>query len=263
MNPKPPVFDFSESVVVVTGAGGGLGRAIAVRFAERGASVVVHCHRNRSGADQTAGLVRNAGGSALVVQADLTTVDGTTDDGPESVMAATVEQFGRVDVLVNNAGVYPVTPMMEMSIAEWRAVVAANLDSAFGCTQAAARRMGEQGRGAIVNIASIEGSSPAHGHSHYNAAKAGVIMLTRSSALELGPKGIRVNCVSPGLMDRQGLEEAWPEGVASWKRAAPLGRTGAPHEVADACLFLASDTAAWITGANLVVDGGASCRPLF
>ena len=88
-------------------------------------------------------------------------------------------------------------------------------------------------------------------------------MLTRSSALELGPRGIRVNCVSPGLIDREGLGDAWPEGVASWNRAAPLGRTGAPHEVADACLFLASDSAAWITGANLVVDGGASCRPVF
>ncbi|TVR03842.1 MAG: SDR family oxidoreductase [Spirochaetaceae bacterium] len=258
MNPSPTPFDFSNATVVVTGAGAGLGRAIALRFAAGGASVVVHCNRNRGGADETAALVRDAGGSALVVQADL-----TGDEGPEALMVATEKQFGRVDVLVNNAGIYPVTPLMELTSSEWRAVMAANLDSTFACIQAAARRMIAQGRGAIVNIASVEGSTPARGHSHYNAAKAGIIMLTRSSALELGPEGIRVNCVSPGLISRDGLEEAWPEGVASWNRAAPLGRTGAPHEVADACLFLASASAAWITGANLVVDGGASCRPIF
>ncbi len=256
MNPTP--FDFSQTTVVVTGAGAGLGRAIALRFAAAGSSVVVHCNRNRAGADETAAQIHDAGGAALVVQADL-----TSDDGAEALIAAAVERFGRVDVLVNNAGVYPVTPLMELTATEWRSVVAANLDSAFACTQAAARRMMAQGRGAIVNIASIEGSTPARGHSHYNAAKAGVIMLTRSSALELGPSGIRVNCVSPGLIGREGLEDAWPEGVASWKQAAPLGRTGPPHEVADACLFLASSSAAWITGANLVVDGGASCRPVF
>jgi NAD(P)-dependent dehydrogenase (short-subunit alcohol dehydrogenase family) len=110
--------------------------------------------------------------------------------------------------------------------------------------------------GAIVNISSIEGLQPAFLHSHYAASKAAVIMHTRAAALELGPSGIRVNCVSPGLIDAPGLDTAWPDGVARWHAAAPLGRLGEPADVADAVLFLASPAARWISGANLVVDGG-------
>jgi NAD(P)-dependent dehydrogenase (short-subunit alcohol dehydrogenase family) len=114
-----------------------------------------------------------------------------------------------------------------------------------------------QGRpGAIVNIASIESENPAPQHSHYSAAKAAVVMYTRTAALELGGKGIRVNCVSPGLIWREGLDRDWPEGVNAYLQAVPLGRLGQPDDVADACLFLASSAARWITGANLIVDGG-------
>ena len=110
--------------------------------------------------------------------------------------------------------------------------------------------------GAIVNISSIEGLQPAFDHSHYAASKAAVIMHTRAAALELGPSGIRANCVSPGLIEAPGIEEAWPEGVARWHAAAPLHRLGTPADVADAVLFLVSPAARWISGANLVVDGG-------
>jgi NAD(P)-dependent dehydrogenase (short-subunit alcohol dehydrogenase family) len=108
----------------------------------------------------------------------------------------------------------------------------------------------------IVNISSIEGIQPANNHSHYAASKAAVIMHTRAAALELGQAGIRVNCVSPGLIDVAGLDQAWPDGVARWRAAAPLGRLGTPSDVADAVLFLASPAARWISGANIVVDGG-------
>jgi NAD(P)-dependent dehydrogenase (short-subunit alcohol dehydrogenase family) len=152
-----------------------------------------------------------------------------------------------------------------MSEEEWDRVVDTNLKSVFLGTQAAARQMKGQDPpgGAIVNIASIEGESPAPLHSHYNAAKAGVIMHTRAAALELGPHGIRVNSVSPGLIWRPGIEEDWPEGVEHWQQAAPLTRLGRPEDVADACLFLASPAARWITGANLRVDGGVLSRPAF
>jgi NAD(P)-dependent dehydrogenase (short-subunit alcohol dehydrogenase family) len=143
-------------------------------------------------------------------------------------------------------------------------VVDASLKSVFLCTQAAARLMVERGiQGAIVNIASIEAESPEPDHSHYDAAKAGVLMHTRSAAFELAPHGIRVNAVSPGLIWQPGIEESWPEGVARWQAAAPLQRMGFSEDVADACLFLASPAARWITGVNLRVDGGVMVRPGF
>jgi 3-oxoacyl-[acyl-carrier protein] reductase len=148
--------------------------------------------------------------------------------------------------------------MHGMSEADWRAVIDANLTSVHLMSQAAARRMAAQAPqgGAIVNIASIEATNPAPGHAHYGAAKAAVVMHTRSAAAELGRHGIRVNCVSPGLIDREGLAEAWPAGVRRYLDAAPLGRLGLPTDIADACLFLASPAARWITGVELVVDGG-------
>jgi NAD(P)-dependent dehydrogenase (short-subunit alcohol dehydrogenase family) len=121
---------------------------------------------------------------------------------------------------------------------------------------AAAQMIQRRNGGAIVNISSIEGLQPAFGHSHYTTSKAAVLMYTRSSALELGRYGIRVNAVAPGLIDKEGLAEAWPEGVARWQAACPLGRLGTPEDIGDAVLFLISDAARWVTGATLVVDGG-------
>ena len=148
-----------------------------------------------------------------------------------------------------------------LTAADWRAVVEANLAGAFGTVQAAAAGAGRDGGGSITLVASIEGSRPARGHAHYASAKAGVIMLARSAALEYGPAGIRVNTVSPGLIERPGLDEQWPDGVRRWRRAAPLGRLGRAAEVGDACVFLASPLARWITGHDLVVDGGMGVAP--
>src|SRR5574340_713738 len=182
----------------------------------------------------------------------------------ERLMTETVAALGSLDILVNNAGSYPVSPLLEMSEEQWDSVITANLRSVHLCTQAAARQMMRQGRGgAIINIASIEAENPAPQHSHYNAAKAGVVMYTRAAAQELGRNGIRVNAVSPGLIWRQGIEQAWPQGVNAYLRAVPLGRLGLPDDVADACLFLASPAARWITGANLLVDGGVLSHRVF
>jgi len=138
-------------------------------------------------------------------------------------------------------------------------VLAANLDSAFFVTRRVAASWQEQG-GAIVNVAAIEGLDPAVGHAHYASSKAALIMFTRAAALEYGANGIRVNAVSPGLIDRDGLADEWPDGVARWLERVPLGRVGTPNDVADAVLFLLSPAARWISGANLVVDGGMSAQ---
>ena len=142
-------------------------------------------------------------------------------------------------------------------------MLATNVQGPFRLMQLFARGVTEAGIGdaSIVNIASIEGSWPAIGHSHYATSKSALIMATRAAALELGKHGIRVNSVSPGLVNREGLEHDWPEGVERWRRAAPLGRLGEPEDVANAVAFLASPAADWITGHDLVIDGGVSVAP--
>ena len=250
----PPVgtlFDFEGRTVVVTGVSAGIGHGIAQRFADAGASLVLHCRHDRTWAEV---LAEELGGRATVVVGDL--LEPGVADG---VATAAMDVFGRLDAWVSNAGVQPVAGLLEMDEDEFAAVVAGNLATTFHSTRAAAARLVEGG--AIVNVASIEAFQPAVGHSHYSAAKAAVVAHTRAAALELGPSGIRVNAVAPGLIDRRGLDEAWPEGVARWEAACPLGRLGQPEDVGDACLFLASPAARWITGAVLVVDGGVLARP--
>ncbi|MEU0741364.1 SDR family oxidoreductase [Streptomyces sp. NPDC006134] len=244
-------------VALVTGAGGGIGRGIALRFAEEGAAVAVHCRTAVEAARDVAARVRELGGRAVVLRADLTGEDACR----RLVREAADWGGGRLTALVNNAGVQPVRELPGMTAAQWREVVDTNLTSVFACTQAAAEVMRDGGGGTITHIASIEASAPAPAHAPYCASKAAVVMHARSAALEYGPWGIRVNTVSPGLIDREGLAEAWPEGVRRWRRAAPTGRLGRPEDVGDACVFLASRLASWVTGHDLVVDGGVSARP--
>jgi NAD(P)-dependent dehydrogenase (short-subunit alcohol dehydrogenase family) len=162
--------------------------------------------------------------------------------------------------VVAAAGVQPVADLPGMGVDTWRHVLDANATGAFATVQAAAAVLDGSG-GSITLVASIEGTQPARAHAHYAASKAATIMLARSAALEYGRAGIRVNTVSPGLIHRAGLEDDWPEGVRSWERAAPLGRLGESSDVGDACVFLASPMARWITGHDLVVDGGMSAVP--
>ena len=227
----------------MTGATGGIGAGIAARLAANGARVLRHYH-TRPPEDA----------EVLTAQADL-----REPAEVDRLLDFAVDRLGGLDIVVNNAGVQPVRPLAELTLADWQAVFAGTLDSAFLVTQAAAKRMVDGG--SIINIGSIEGTLPAVGHAHYASAKAALLMHTKAAALEYGPHGIRVNAVSPGLIARPGLSEAWPEGVRSWVSRAPLGRLGTPEDVGDACAFLASDQARWITGQNLVVDGGMSVRP--
>lgn len=248
MTPTPDVHDLlslAGEKVLVTGASGNIGGGIARRLAEAGAEIVVHFHRDKASATS---LVEELG-SGTIIQADLGDADAV-----DAMFAAS-----RPTMVVNNAAAQPVQTLDTMRFDDWRAMMSANLDGAFLVTQRAARSWKGVG-GVIVNIGSIEGIDPAAGHAHYATSKAGVIMFSRAAALEYGPSGIRVNCVSPGLIDSDGLADAWPDGVSRWQDKAPLGRLGTPKDVADAVLFLLSPAARWISGINLVVDGGMSAQ---
>lgn len=246
------MLDLTGKVVIVTGATGVIGTGIVRRFVGAGASVLAH---TKSG--DIAGALTEFGDTVAAFQADLTDADG-----PGATIAAAVTAFGRVDRLVNNAGIQTLAPFEDLSDEDWSEMIDTNLTAVHRITQAAAGRMRDQGDGgAIVHIASIEGSQPAPLHGHYATAKAGVIMHARAAALSYGSDDIRVNTVSPGLIDQPGLDEAWPEGIARWQHAAPLRRLGKPEDVGDACLFLCSDLARWITGTNLIVDGGVLTHP--
>lgn len=249
------LLDFTGRVVIVTGASQGIGRGIAERFGSAGASVAVHY---RSGRDDASAIAASME-TAVAVGGDL-----RDPDAVENVFSTVENALGPVDVLINNAGIYPLHSLLDAPPDAWQDVVNANLLTTHLSTQRAARSMRSRGAsGAIVNVASIEGVRPAPLHSHYNAAKGGVLMYTQSAALELGEHGIRVNAVSPGLIWREGIEQAWPDGVARFGQRAPLKRLGRPEDIADACLFLAGDGARWITGANLVVDGGVLAATAF
>ncbi|AIA04434.1 SDR family NAD(P)-dependent oxidoreductase [Streptomyces noursei] len=248
--------DLTGHVVLVTGASGGIGRGIAVRFAAAGAAVVVHYRAGGAAARELVGEIERGGGSALALHAEL-----GVEEECRRLVAEAAAWRGRLTGLVNNAGVQPVQDLAGMSLADWRAVADPTVHSVFACTQAAVPVLRAAGGGSVTHIASIEADRPAPGHAHYCAAKAAVVMHARAAALEYGPYGIRVNTVSPGLIERPGLAEDWPEGVRRWQRAVPTGRLGRAEDVGDACVFLASPMASWITGHDLVVDGGVSARP--
>jgi len=234
-------------VIVVTGAAGGIGAAIVDRLGAAGAHVVAVARY------ESDGLFPDGGSPVLVDLCD--------SDAPAEIVEAATSAHGAIDGLVNCAAIQPVIDFTSMSDADWQHVIDTDLTAAHRLTRAVADSMISSGlRGSIVHIASIEGSRPAAGHSHYSVAKAGLVMHAKAAALELGRHGIRVNSISPGLIERPGIDSDWPEGVAAWKDRAPLGRLGTGRDVAEACLFLLSDVTDWITGTDLVVDGGMSTR---
>ncbi len=239
------LLDLSDTVVLVTGSSSGIGAGIARRLHEAGASVVVHCVSNRAGAEA---LAEKLNSRVHVVQGDV-------QRDAERLCLESIAAFGKLDALVNNAGIQPVTPYLELSQSDISEMLRVNVQGVMEISSAAAKHMLKNG-GSIVNISSIEGLQPAFNHSHYATSKAAVLMHTRASALELGKHGIRVNAVAPGLIDREGLEEAWADGVHRWRESCPLERLGTTEDVADAVLFLISKASRWVTGATLAVDGG-------
>ncbi|HUG84717.1 MAG TPA: SDR family oxidoreductase [Euzebya sp.] len=231
-------------VVIVTGTGGGIGAGIAEAFRDAGALVVAHHRRTPP-----------PPGVALAFAGDL------TDHGTVGQLVdAAITTFGRLDVVVNNAGLQDLAAFDHTSHDDlWQRMWQTNVRAVHRLTRRAAASMAVGG--SIIHIASIEATTPAPDHAAYAVSKAALVMHAKAAALELGPRGIRVNAVSPGLVDRPGLAADWPEGVDRWHAAAPLGRLVTPQDVAAACLFLASPAAGAITGIDLAVDAGVSVHP--
>ena len=241
-----------DRVAIVTGASQGIGRAVAIELAKVGAHVVV-CSRRLPELEGVAEAVRAQGRRALAVACDVG--DAAQVD---RAVARTVEAFGRVDLLVNNAGYRIRAPLEDLPRAEWDAMVATNLTGVFLFCQAAGRVMIRQRGGKIVNVTSVAGRTGARGMAAYAAAKAGAAVLTQSLGAEWAKYGILVNAVAPGPVETEGVLEVWktPAMIAQAARDVPLQRLGRPEEIAWAVVFVASDEANFMTGETLYVSGG-------
>ncbi|HLE77804.1 MAG TPA: 3-oxoacyl-[acyl-carrier-protein] reductase [bacterium] len=238
-------------VAVVTGASGGLGRAIALALAKDGAAVAVHYGTNRDAAEQVVSDITTRGGRAISVQGDL-----TASEPAQRIMAAAKDALGGVHILVNNAGITKDTLLLRMRDEDWEAVLAANLSATFYCTKAALREMLRQRGGRIVNMTSVAAQLGPAGQANYAASKAGIIGFTKAVAREVGSRGITVNAVAPGFIAVGMTDRLPPEVVNTYVEQVPLGRAGKPEEVAAVVAFLASDDAAYITGQVIHVNGG-------
>jgi len=240
----------SGKVVLVTGASRGIGRAIAEALAAAGAAVVLGA-RDEAKLAQAVDAIVSAGGRASAVSLDV-----CHRESVDAALAAVLQRHGRIDGLVNNAGITRDNLLLRMKAEDWEAVLATNLTGVYHCTQAALRPMLKQRSGRIVNVSSVVGITGNAGQANYAASKAGVIGFTKSIAREVASRAITVNAVAPGFIDTEmtaAMTDKAKEAVAS---SIPMGRVGKPEDVAGAALFLLSDAAAYVTGQVLGVDGG-------
>jgi len=247
--------ELAGKVALVTGGARNIGRAIAHELARGGAAVLVNARSSRTEAEQTVAEIRAAGGRAAVLLADV-----TDPAAVQAMVEAGLREFGRLDMLVNNAAVRAETEFAEMAFNEWRRVLSSILDASFLCAQACLPHLARAGAGSIVNIGGLTAHTGAAGRAHVVAAKAGIAGLTRALAVELAPRGITVNCVVPGTIDTvRGLPGA-PERPPPRQGLPPLGRRGTPEEIAGAVRFLCGPGARYITGETLHVNGGGYMR---
>ena len=244
--------ELAGKVAIVTGAGQGMGYAVAHRLAAAGASLVVN-DVNAAAAEQTAAALRAAGHTALAVPGDV-----ASSEEVRGIVAATLDRYGGIHILINNAGVLRPTAVIDIEEAEWDLVVNVNLKGTYLCSRAVLPAMREAGWGRIVNFSSTAGKNVSTvGGAHYTAAKAGVLGFTRHLAKEAAPYGITVNAVCPGLIDTEMVRATISdEQTSAYAASFPIARLGAPEEVAELVAFIASDRAAYITGASLDINGG-------
>ena len=242
-------IDLTGKVAIVTGASRGIGRQTALTLAGAGAAVVL---TSRGDASQSvAAEVEAAGGTALPLAADVADADAV-----QRVVEATLARFGRIDVLVNNAGITRDQLLLRMKRDDWDAVLATNLTGTFLCTQAVLKTMVKQRSGRVISISSVVGQSGNPGQTNYAATKAGIIGFSKALAREVASRAITVNVVAPGLIDTDMTRDISTDAQANWASSIPLGRLGTPEDVAAAVCFLASDAAGYITGQVLAVNGG-------
>lgn len=235
--------------VFITGASGGIGSALALAFAQAGYGVALNCHTNRDAALRLAERIRFQGGSAGVYPGDV-----SREEDVEAMFSAAERELGFLNVLVNNAGVDWKGLFTDMTLAQWNRVMEVNLTGAFLCCRRALPPMIRKKQGSIINISSIWGQEGASCEAAYSASKAGLIGLTQALAREEGPSGIRVNCIAPGVIGTKMNADLSPEDLTALCEETPLGRIGAPEEVAKAALFLVENE--FITGQTLGVNGG-------
>jgi 3-oxoacyl-[acyl-carrier protein] reductase len=238
-------------VALVTGGSRGIGRAISLELAAQGAKVVVNYAGSQASAEETVSLIKEQGGEAVAVQGDVASYEDA-----EKMVQTAIETFGRLDVLVNNAGITRDNLLVRMKEEDWDAVLNTNLKGVFHCTKAAARPMMKQRFGRIINITSVVGIVGNPGQANYVSAKAGVIGLTKSNAKELASRGITVNAVAPGYIETDMTDKLGEEVKAKLFETIPLNRLGRPEDIARVVSFLASDSATYMTGQVLNVDGG-------
>jgi NAD(P)-dependent dehydrogenase (short-subunit alcohol dehydrogenase family) len=245
-------FDLTKRVAIVTGSGRGIGKAIALGLAQAGADVVVLA-RTAADIEKTASEIRALGRRALAIPTDV-----RVSDQIYAIVETTMKELGWIDILVNNAGASFFSPTLQLSEGGWDALVRENLKTPFLVSKAVAPAMIKQGKGSIINISSTEGERSAATCAAYAAAKAGVINLTRTLAVEWAPHHIRVNCISPGYIENPGMPEALEQFPALKERLSrvPLQRTGKREDIVGGVIYLASDAASYVTGANLIIDGG-------
>ncbi len=247
-------FSLADRVAIVTGAGRGIGKAIALGLADAGATVVVAA-RTASDIENTAGEIQKKGKKALAMPTDVRLTDQVNN-----LVEKTVNKFGKIDILVNNAGGSFVVSTMDMSEGGWDAIVHENLKSVFLCSQAAAKVMITQKKGAVVNIASVAGLNAYVFNAAYGAAKAGIINLTKTMATDLAKYNIRVNAIAPGYIATEGMLRLFGVHQEGAKQI-PLARLGHPEDIVGGVIYLASDASLYVTGETIVIDGGLTTKP--